>query len=214
MSVGRALRLSLVDFYHHSWRLLILNTLLSAVLIAVLIVALFAPLALVLVLLLGPLAAALMHCAVTLAQTDDLTLRDAATGLRLHWRRGLVLAALSGFVAILGFVSIAFYGRAGVVAWPLGAAVLYLLLGFYVLQLHLWPLAIFEHDRPLTGVLRAAFFGVFRRPAASVGFGLALLLVNTLGFAAAILPFLTLTIAYSFLAAAHFALPPGPMREA
>ena len=214
MSVGRALRLSLVDFYHHSWRLLVLNTVLSIVLIAVLVVALFAPLALVLVLLLGPLAAALMHCAVTLAQTDDLALRDAAIGLRLHWRRGFALAMLAGFVAVVGLVAVTFYGRAGAVAWPLGAAVLYLLLGFYILQLHLWPLAIHERERPLTAVLRSAFFAMLRRPAASVGFGLALLLVNTLGFAAAILPFLTLTIAYSFLAAAHFALPPSPIREA
>ena len=214
MSVGRALRLSLVDFYHHSWRLLILNTVLSVVLIAVLVAALFAPLALVLVVLLGPLAAALMHCAVTLAQTDDLTLRDATIGLRLHWRRGFALAFLAGAVAVAGWVAVTFYGRAGAVAWPLGAAVLYVLLGFYVLQLHLWPLAIHEHDRPLTTLVRAAFLALLRRPAASVAFGLALLLVNTLGFAAAILPFLTLTVAYSFLAAAHFALPPSPMREA
>jgi hypothetical protein len=41
-----------------------------------------------------------------------------------------------------------------------------------------------------------------------------LLLVNVAGVAAAILPFLTLTIAYSFLVSAHFALPKNPAREA
>ena len=39
-------------------------------------------------------------------------------------------------------------------------------------------------------------------------------LASALGVAAAILPFLTLTIAYSFLVSAHFALPKNPAREA
>jgi hypothetical protein len=47
-----------------------------------------------------------------------------------------------------------------------------------------------------------------------VGLGVALFLVNVAGLIAALIPFLTLTVAYSFLAAAHFALPRNPMREA
>jgi hypothetical protein len=39
-----------------------------------------------------------------------------------------------------------------------------------------------------------------------VGLAVALLVVNAVGLAAALLPFLTLTIAFSFLALAHFAL--------
>jgi hypothetical protein len=42
----------------------------------------------------------------------------------------------------------------------------------------------------------------------------ALAIVNLAGLAAALLPFLTVTIAYSFLAAARFALPPNPTQEA
>ena len=38
--------------------------------------------------------------------------------------------------------------------------------------------------------------------------GLALLLVNLAGIAAAVMPFLTITLAYSFVAVAHFVLPP------
>jgi hypothetical protein len=49
---------------------------------------------------------------------------------------------------------------------------------------------------------------VVARPVQAVVLGLALALVNLAGIAAAIMPFLTLTIAYTFLAAAHFALPP------
>ena len=51
------------------------------------------------------------------------------------------------------------------------------------------------------------------RPLATIGFTLALLVVNALGFAAGVLPLLTLTVSYSFLATAHFALPPSPLRE-
>ena len=36
----------------------------------------------------------------------------------------------------------------------------------------------------------------------------ALLLVNLAGIAAAVMPFLTITVAYSFVAVAHFVLPP------
>ncbi len=51
-----------------------------------------------------------------------------------------------------------------------------------------------------------------RRPAAVVGLGLALLVVNVVGIVAAVLPFLTLTIAYSALAAARLALRPATPR--
>jgi hypothetical protein len=54
---------------------------------------------------------------------------------------------------------------------------------------------------------------VARRPGAALGLGLGLLLVNAAGLAAAVMPFLTLTLAYSFVAAAHFALPPSTTGE-
>ena len=53
------------------------------------------PVALVLVPLTGPLAAALVHCAVTLVRTGELRLGDAFAGLQANWRRGLALGAAS-----------------------------------------------------------------------------------------------------------------------
>jgi hypothetical protein len=85
---------------------------------------------------------------------------------------------------------------------------------FGVFQLALWPLAVFESGVPLRAVARDAAFVVARRPMGFLGLAVALLLVNVIGVAAAILPFLTLTIAYSFLVSAHFALPKNPAREA
>jgi len=69
------------------------------------------------------------------------------------------------------------------------------------------PLAVTEPDRPLRRVLTDAGVALMRRPGASVGLALALLAINVLGTAAAVLPLLTVTVAYSFVAAARFALP-------
>jgi hypothetical protein len=48
---------------------------------------------------------------------------------------------------------------------------------------------------------------------AALVLGLALLLVNVAGLVLGVLPFLTLTPAYTALAAARFALPPNPIEE-
>lgn len=214
MSVGAALRQAVVDFYEQSWRLVLLNGVVSAGAITILTVSLYTTAALVLVPLVGPLIAALMHCAVTLAQTGDLRLADAVDGLRLHWRRGLVLGLLFGVFVVASVIAFRFYAEVGAGAWPLSVLVLYLGGIFALYQLALWPLAIFERERPLRGVLADAGIALLRRPAAFTGLGIALLLVNVAGLAAAVLPFLTMTIAYSFVAAARFTLPPSPLQEA
>jgi hypothetical protein len=169
--------------------------------------------AILLVVLLGPVAAAVMHCTVTLAQTEELRLSEAVVGLRRHWRRGLALGALVAVAALLGAIAIPFYSRAGTWAWPLAALSIYVLLVFALFQLALWPLAVFENARPFSTVVREAALAVGRRPWGFAGLALALLVVNLVGVAAAVLPFLTLTIAYSFLVSAHFALPKNPARE-
>jgi hypothetical protein len=213
MSLARALGVAATDLYHQSWRLIVLNTLLAAVLAGVILASLAIRSALLLLVLLGPLAAAVMHCTVTLAQTEELRLSEVLVGLRRHWRRGLVLGVIVAAAATLGAIAVPFYSRAGAWAWPLAALSVYVLLVFALFQLALWPLAVFEDARPFRAVMRDAAFVVGRRPWGFAGLASALLLVNAIGLAAAILPFLTLTIAYSFLVSAHFALPKNPARE-
>jgi MFS family permease len=216
-SVARALRKALRDFYDHSWRLAVLNSALSVCALAVLMATQFLPLTLALVLLavaLGPPAIALMHCAVTLIETDDLELADFARGLRLHWRRGLALGSLAAAFLVMTAIAFVFYAGETVLGWSLAILVLYLTGLFGVFQLSLWPLSVVERELPLRRVLRNAALVAARRPGATVGLGVALLLVNVVGVAAAVLPFLTMTIAYSFLAAAHFVLPQSSTREA
>jgi hypothetical protein len=210
MNPREAMRLALRDFYENSWRLVLLNAAFGIVLVASILAALAVPLAAVMVAAAGPATAVLVHCAVTLVRTGSLALADAWDGLRLHWRRGLELVVLGAALVGLGVAALRFYG--GLALWPLAFLTVYVfvLLGIY--QLVLWTFAIAEPTRGLgSAALDAASF-VAARPGATIALGLVLLLVNLVGLAAAVMPFLTLTVAYTFLAAAHFVLP-APIPE-
>jgi hypothetical protein len=162
--------------------------------------------AVVLVVLAGPIAAALVHCAVLLVREGSVTLADARTGLRLHWKRGLALGACGAALLGLGLLAVVFYSRSSLL-WPLAFCTVYVLILLGIYQIVLWTLAVAEPGRPLLVSAREAASLVVRRPGKALLLGLALLLVNLAGVAAAVMPFLTLTIAYTFIAAAHFALP-------
>jgi hypothetical protein len=210
LNVGGALRAAAVDFYHQSWRLAVFNAVSSAIVLTILYLALFVnPAFMLIVVLAGPFGASLMHCAVQLAQEDELRFRDALTGLRLHWRRGLVLAAVVLLVAWLGAIALRFYGTE---QWLFSVLVGDVLAVFAVVQLLAWPRAVHDRRRALHRIFGDALSDFLRRPVATFAFALALLAVNVLGVVAAVMPFLTLTVAYSFVAAAHFALPRGPLR--
>jgi hypothetical protein len=210
---GPALRLALRDLYSNSWRLVAVNAAVGSMIIAAVVAAAFLPAGILLVVLAGPLAAALAHCAVTLVQTENLVLSEAIEGLRRSWRRGLTLGAVGATIAFVGYVAVRFYATRGSVAIVVAFTALYLLFLAGVFLLLLWPVAIAEPELPLREAARRTAELVARRPGATLGLGIALLLVNLAGIAAAVMPFLTLTVAYSFLAAAHFALPPKTPEE-
>jgi hypothetical protein len=155
--------------------------------------------AVLLVLAAGPLLASLVHCAVVVARTGDLEWTDAREGLRLHWRRGLGLGALGAAGVGLGVLAIRFYAQHGV--WPVAALSAYLLATFCVWQLVAWPLAVAGTERPLARAAQT----LLRRPVSALVLGAVLIVVNTAG-AVTIIPLLTMTLAFSFLATAHFAL--------
>ena len=207
MTARRALRRAAADFYRQSWRLALLNVVLATTVLAVAAAAIAVPVAAVLLVLVGPIAAGVMYCAVTLAETEQLRLVDVVIGVRRCWRRGAALAAIVVAAALAGAVAVRVYADAGTWGWPLAALVLYLLAMFGVLQLWLWPLAVAERERSLATVFLDAVRAMTRRPIASLGLAAALAAVNVGGFVAAVVPLLTLTVAFSFLAAAHLALP-------
>ena len=206
MRSGVALRLAVRDVFHNSWRLVPVNAALGAVIVVVSVASIAVHAALVLAVLAGPFAVALVHCSVTLVRTGNLALADAWEGLKLHWRRGLQLGAAGTALVVLAALAFRFYTRSSY-GWPLAFVTVYLvvLLGIYAAVLATFAVA--EPERPLRLVAREAAALGARRPGATLLLGLALLLVNLAGVAAAVMPFLTLTVAYSFLAVAHFALP-------
>ncbi|HLW16381.1 MAG TPA: hypothetical protein VKV69_03355 [Actinomycetota bacterium] len=205
MSARAALGAAARDLFQNSWRLLPVNAALGVVLVAVSVVSVAVHVAIVLAVLAGPIAAALIHCAVTLVRTGNVALADAREGLRLHWRRGLQLGAAGTALVVLGALAVRFYTRTSF-GWPFAFLTVYLvlLLGIYAVVLATYAIA--EPTRPLRLAAREAAALGARRPGATLLLGLALLLVNLAGVAAAVMPFLTLTVAYSFVAVAHFAL--------
>jgi hypothetical protein len=206
MTLRQAMWLALRDFYENSWRLVAVNSALGAVLVVAVLATLAEPVALVLVVATGPVVAALVHCAVTLVRTGDLTFADAFDGLRLHWRRGLALAGAGAAVLGLGILALRFYSDAAL--WPLAFVTLYLLVFVAIFELVLWTVAIAAPDRPLAAVVRESVALAAARPGQTFVLGLALLLVNVAGIAAAVMPFLTLTVAYTFLVTARFLVTP------
>jgi hypothetical protein len=206
MTAGFALRFALRDFFHNSWRLVPVNAAFGAVLVATGIAAYAVHALLVLAVVAGPVAAALVHCSVLLVRTENITFADAREGLRLHWRRGLQLGAAGLALVVLGAFAVRFYTRIGF-GWPLAFLTLYLLLGLGMYLAMVATVAIADPERPLRLAASDAATVGARRPGATLLLGLSLLLVNAAGVAAAVMPFLTLTVAYSFVAVAHFTLP-------
>src|SRR5207244_548052 len=162
MSPKAALRAAFGDLYHQSWRFFLLNASLSAFVLPIVVAGLWVPPVWILLVAAGPLLAALVHCAVVVAMTEDLSLHDALDGLRMHWRRGFALGALLAVGAGVGIYAISFYaGRGALVLAVLGV---YLLFVFGVFQLVLWPLAVFEHGFPIRRVATEAARMLLGRP--------------------------------------------------
>jgi hypothetical protein len=207
MTARCALGLACGDLYRNSWRLVPVNAALGLVLVFSVFAAIAVHALVVLAVLAGPLVLALAHCSVTVVRTDNLKLADAWEGLRLHWRRGLGIGAAGVALGVLAALAVHFYTRSSV-GWPLAFLTLYVvvLLGIYAAVLT--TVAVADPELPLGDAAHNAATLAARRPGATLLLGLALLLVNAAGVAAALMPFLTITVAYSFVAVAHFVLPP------
>jgi hypothetical protein len=199
MTAGAALLAALGDGYRHSWRLVLLNCAVGTVLYFAAFGAAYALPAALLAVAAGPLVAALAHCAVVVTRTESLDWSDIGDGLRLHWRRGVKLGALATAVIALGVLATWFYAHHGL--WPIAAVTAYLLAAFCVWQLVAWPLAVAGIERPLARAAQE----LLRRPASGILLGVVLVAINGVG-AVMIIPLLTITLAYSFLATAHFVL--------
>jgi hypothetical protein len=207
MTAGSSLRLAFGDLFRNSWRLVPVNAALGAVLVFSVFAAIAVHALVVLVVLAGPVAAALAHCSVTLVRTGNLELADAWEGLRLHWRRGLALGSAAVALVVLAAIAVHFYAQSSL-GWPLAFLTLYLVVVLSIYGAVLTTIAVARPEEPLRLIARHAASVGAQRPGATLLLGLALLLVNLAGVAAAVMPFLTITVAYSFVAVAHFVFPP------
>ena len=207
MTVRAALRSALVDTYHFSWRLLIVNTSLSvAILLIVVFVSAFPLVLFVAPLVAGPLAAALVHCVVTLIREQEFHLSDAVAGLRQFWKRGFILGGVSGAILLLGALAVTFYSSERHRFLPLAVLTVYVVAAFFLVLLIGWLFAIADPEEGVPDALRRASLVALHAPARMFVLGTALFLVNLIG-AVTVLPFVTLTIAYSLLATARVVLP-------
>jgi hypothetical protein len=214
LSVGSALRSALGDTYRYSWRLLVVNSAVSAVACAVVLVVSAFPLVLLVApLFAGPVAASLVYCVVLLIRDGSFELADAVQGLRRFWRHGFALGAMFGAALLLGALAVIFYSSAEHRALPLAVLSVYVVAIVCLIVLVAWPLAIGEPERGLGAALRGAWLLVLHAPLRLFMLGFVLLVVNVAG-AVTVLPFLTLTIAYSFLATARVVLPVPTLEEA
>jgi len=213
MRTGTALRLAFGDLYRNSWRLVPVNAALGAVLAVTAFAALAEHVLVVLAILGGPIAMALTHCSVTLVRTGNVELADAREGLRLHWRRGLAFGAAALVLAAMAAFAVRFYTRTSG-GWPLAFLTLYIVILLGIYGVVLATVTAVEPNRPLRVIARDAATVGARRPGTALLLGLALLLVNLAGIAAGVMPFLTITVAYSSLAVAHFVVATEEAKEA
>ena len=102
MTLRRALGVAASDLYHQAWRLIVLNVLLGAAVVAVVLISLAVPPAVAPGHPDRPVLAAVMHCAVTLAQTEDLRLVGAVERAAPYWRQGIALGAAVAVAVVLG----------------------------------------------------------------------------------------------------------------
>jgi hypothetical protein len=207
MTARSALGLACGDLFRNSWRLVPVNAALGAVLVFSVLAAVAVHALLVLAVLAGPVAAALAHCSVTLVRTGNLEFADAWEGLRLHWRRGLALGGAGVALVVLAAIAVHFYAKSSL-GWPFAFLTLYLVVLFGIYAVVLTTIAVASPHEPLRLIARHAASVGAQRPGPTLLLGLALLLVNLAGVAAAVMPFLTITVAYSFVAVAHFVFPP------
>ncbi len=211
MTVGDALRPAAVDLYRSSWRLLVLTSVVSAVLAAALAAASFVPLHAVVLLVpvgavVGPFVAALVDVTRESVETGGVTFRRWWAALKMLAGRGAALGAISaGALGVAGFVVWSYLSIGGVWAF-LGLVALNLTLVLVLLLLLVWPLAVAMPGAPLRVPARRAAELMLRSPGTCLALGLALLVVNVVG-AALILPVLTITPAYTWLAVSHLVLP-------
>ena len=209
MSVGRAFRESLRDFYFNSWRLAPANLLWGVVLIA----GVFAgPLTLIGFVLLVSLAlptAGIYRMAALVARGEPAAFSDFIGGIRAVGAQALGVTVCVAVVALVLTTNILLgVGADNVPGWFITAMAMWGLVGLALFLVAFWPILL-DPEReavPLRRKLALAGFAVLGRPVRMIGLTIGLTVVlaaSTVLFAALVL----VSVAYVALVASRVVLP-------
>jgi hypothetical protein len=209
MSLGRALRQSITDFYFNSWRLAPANFAWGVGFVAMLLAGPLSVVGVLLVVLLAVPTAGLYRMAALLARDEPVALSDFVDGMRRYAWPALAVAAGAAILATVFATNVAVGLQAGgPIGWFVSAMALWGLVGLVMFLVAFWPILVDPEREGLGLRRRLALAGlvVIGRPGRLLALTViqaVILLVSTVLLAAILL----VSVAYVSLVAARYVLP-------
>jgi hypothetical protein len=215
-SLRAALRAAATDFYFHSWRLLPANILWAAVVLGILAAALLLPP----LILLAPLAAlpiaGIFRMATRIVRGESVSFWDGLDAWRGEVRPALALGTgLVVALVVLGFNVVSGLVSDGLLGWALATLAFWGLVAAWLYAWVAWPILLdpARVTSPARQRLRLAALLVLAHPLRVGALGL-VLLVLCVASAVAMVPLLTVSVAFSALVSARYVLPAADRLEA
>lgn len=209
VSIRRALRESLTDFYFNSWRLVPANLIWAVAFIALLLGAVQFPPAVVLTGVLAIPLAGLHRMAALIARGEPAGFSDVLGGMRRYGVTALAVGSAATLLAtVLVVNTLMGFETGGPLGWFLGVSALYGLAGLAIYLVALWPILVDPRHESATLRRRLALAGlvVIGRPMRAIG--LAVVVVALLGLSVVLFAAIVLvSVAYTSLVAARVVLP-------
>lgn len=209
VSIRRAMRQSLTDFYFNSWRLVPANLIWAVAFMTLLLSAVQFPPAIVLTGLLAIPLAGLHRMAALIARGEPAGFSDFLVGMR---RYGVTAFAVGSAATLLGSVlvvnTLMGFETGGPLGWFLGVSALYGLAGLAIYLVTLWPILVDPRHESASLRRRLALAGlvVIGRPMRAIG--LPVVVVTLLGLSVVLFAAIVLvSVAYTSLVAARVVLP-------
>jgi hypothetical protein len=215
-SLRGALRAAATDFYFHSWRLLPANVLWAAVVLAILAAALLLPA----LILLAPLAAlpiaGIFRTATRIVRGESVSFWDGLEAWRGEVRPALALGSgLLAATVVLAFNVVTGLFSDSMLGWAFATLAFWGLVGGWLYAWVAWPILLdpARATIPARQRLRLAALLALAHPIRIGALGLilfALCVASTI----AIVPLLTVSVAFSALVSARYVLPAADRLEA
>jgi hypothetical protein len=211
-----ALRAAAGDFYFHSWRLLPANVLWAAVVLAILAVALLVPPLIVLAPLSALPVAGIFRMTTRIGRGESVSFWDGLEAWRGEVRPALGLGtALLVATIVLGFNVVSGLLGDSLVGWALATLAFWGLLGTWLYAWVAWPILLdpARAAQPVRQRLRLAALLLLAHPIRIAALGVVLLALCVVSIVA-IVPLLTVSVAFGALLSTRYVLPAADRLEA